>query len=620
MPMQLAIKIVLVSSATLAILVGLWWVTFFVLSSSKGFETSDEALYLLVARELRGESQWGFPFGWHTAPIYLAAGSDVANFRTLGGVILGVIGSSLAVAGFLVAGDISSIRGLSEKRANLWSTLVFALVGYAGALFYYASLIRAPSYNWVNLVGLLLACSGLLVFIWIGRNVQKVIPRYTQILVSTLVGAALFYTIPGKPSSPFLFLAVAIPVLILLFGLRRGVVISGQIILAGLAMIPLAVLTGLWPVDFYRFFSRPLEAPPLSESFSIGSALVDLALFPVSLSEGILSDSVSVTIFAFVVLSAFIARIHSKSRRAAVLSFGVGILSLSLWHLGIRSFLLGDELVLGQWANNETGLALWILFFGSMAFFLQSPPKLSSTSRSRSFSNRIILSAFLLGWSSLVFGFGSSNSLIGMTAHSGATLLVASLMMARAKSANLRSHPFQWPVALFAIGASISIIVSSHYHPYRLNPLALQNEPLSLWDRGQSVLFVDRETASEFTELFIFLDAEGFEVGDRLISLEWTWSSAVPYATGASVPRSAMPTLFGYSGSLPLLDFHLSQDCQTFDCSESWLITTKTESLDVEGAEDIRESMAKFYEVTEDGLDERDFIFSEVGDRLVRVP
>lgn len=580
-----------------AFLVVLWFSFATILASAKGFETTDEALYLLVSRELQGNVQWGFPAGWHTAPLYLLSGEDVSNFRTLGAVSLALLGMILGVASFLVTSDVKDFRALADKR-SLLSVGLFAVVGLSGSLLYYASLLRAPSYNWVNLTGLLIACIGVLLIVWKGNDYKILGTRRPSVFFPVLVGFGLFYSFPGRPSSPFLFLVFAIPILILCLGWRKGSILTAQIAVSGILMIPVAVLVGIWPADFYSYFVNAVTTPPLRDTSSVSVASLELASFPHTFGVALFADTFSGGLLLAAMTAGTLAFLIPRKRAPLMLILGSVGGILILWHFALRDFTIHGEANIGSWARADTGVALMILYLLSMTLFFLSGLNASRDEETSWSRRKVLQSSLLLGWVPIIFGFGSSNPLIGMASHAGIGLLLASMMLLTAARPAKNVLLSQGPIALVAIALTGLVISDSHTMPYRLAPMADQTTRLELLDGGSSVLYVDSKTAEYYKDVLSALEENGFVAGKPLISLEWTWSSALPYASGASVLPSAMPTMFGHPGSLERLDSNLQQGCVSFDCENAWVTMTNPDSLELQSADDIEAAQSRILERT----------------------
>jgi hypothetical protein len=251
-------------------LVGLWFVLDAALASDRGLDLTDEGLYLLAADPPSRVAAWGTPWGWHTAPLFRLVGGDVASFRTLGAVILVAASAALAVAAA------SGRWRMPEHSVEPVTPIEMTLAGLSGALggyLYYAGMLRTPSYNWVVVLGSVVAATGILL------NLPPAHNRMPRLGVG-LAAFGLFLTIPSKPTSP------------ILIGLILGALIWRRVDfrvavrhVLGLAsattmLVVLAVTLGMWPLYFHEVFLAALAMPTPSDGQTLTGALLGYAQIP----------------------------------------------------------------------------------------------------------------------------------------------------------------------------------------------------------------------------------------------------------------------------------------------------------------------------------------------------
>ena len=134
--------------------IALWWLVAWVFSSDRGIGFRDEGLYLLAADPPSPTARWVTPFGWHIAPFFRLLGHDVADLRTFAVSVLVLTG---ALLGWTIGRWLTDDGTGRPERVTRWS---LAAVGAFGGPLLASGLLRTPGYNWVNLVGLLLATTG----------------------------------------------------------------------------------------------------------------------------------------------------------------------------------------------------------------------------------------------------------------------------------------------------------------------------------------------------------------------------------------------------------------------------------------------------------------------------
>ena len=125
-------------------------------------------------------------------------------------------------------------------------------------------------------------------------------PARFPLLGGVLVaGFGLFFTIPGKPTTPIFFVMVGAPALFRLGGARLVVRVIGAVAATAVAFVLIAVIGGFWSESTVSIFLGALDAPSLLESQSIRGAVVSLPRFPLSLasSPGVLSVALALATF-----------------------------------------------------------------------------------------------------------------------------------------------------------------------------------------------------------------------------------------------------------------------------------------------------------------------------------
>lgn len=254
----------------------LWVAVARLLASDRGIDLTDESLYLLDADPPSPYAAFGFPYGWITGPLFRAVGYDIARFRTLGGVIL-VLATALLAHQVLRASAVITGHGSKPYRFSAAYALLVGLLGSCGLLYYVGlPLLRTPSYNWLNLVGILLALSGVFLAI---RSKRSAFPA------AALIATGAFLTLHGKPSTPFLLAAAALPLLVRVRGARATAALLGWTLGIGATLVAVAWVTPLWPSDPVAPFLRGLRIPTVSPGHDPLNAVRLLLLSPVELAR-----------------------------------------------------------------------------------------------------------------------------------------------------------------------------------------------------------------------------------------------------------------------------------------------------------------------------------------------
>lgn len=223
----------------------IWAIVDFLLASDRGIDLTDESLYLLDADPPSRYDALGFPYGWITGPLFQAVDYDIARFRTLGGMILVLATALLAHQILRFAAETEVQSPLRDSRVV--HALTIGLVALSGLLYYVGlPLLRAPSYNWLNLVGILISLSG----VFLPCRVERQLPAVA------LLASGIFLAVHAKPTTPFLLALAAIPLLVKIRGTPTTLRLLGMTIGAVSALVILAWLSPLWPADPISPFLR----------------------------------------------------------------------------------------------------------------------------------------------------------------------------------------------------------------------------------------------------------------------------------------------------------------------------------------------------------------------------
>lgn len=542
---------------------------------AKGFELTDEALYLIAASQPPINTGWGFPWGWHTAPLYELSGGSIANFRRLGAYLLALIGSFLGLATHWLVEKVRPQQFASRRYLHIdLERFLFLSTGAAGSMFYYVSLLRAPSYNWVNLVGMLISLVAL-VFTF-GMVDQK--NKKLMWLVVSVFSFGLFFAAPGKPSTTIGLFFLALVSWGYLSGFRALATRFAQVTLTLSAILIASVASGWWPRDFLRFFVEPLTVrPSLMETHGVSGALARSLSAPIEAIRLALSQNLSSVTNLIVLLMFLLVMLLVRSRPKFSRSAG-GFISLGLIvFVAVKDVAVFFIVRPVSFADNRVGFS-W-LFLGVLILVFLLLHKPSSPPRIGSENIRVLpVAASLLAIAPFIYSFGSGNPVLGMASHSAVTFGLALLVILAGQPPELISGRFlPVAVAAFTMVLVSGSLASSHASPYRLAPMQDQSETIRLNDTGSSELLVDSATKESITTFLQLLAANGFKPGTSVIDLSGDWTSALPYSAGALVPDTYMITLGGYPGSSGLAKWNLEEELSTFDWNHAWVFVNQSQ-------------------------------------------
>ncbi|MDD2818508.1 MAG: hypothetical protein PHN51_06895 [Candidatus Nanopelagicales bacterium] len=571
--------------------VGLWVLLEHLIASDRGLDLADEGLYLVAADPPNLEAAWAYPFGWTIRPLFWLVGYDIAAFRTFGAVILAL---SSAWLGWAAMRAVTDLRR-ATTAPSLMPALAAATAGTA-SLIYYSSMLRAPSYNWATLCAIVLSLAAVMVAV---RRAVAPAPRdwrwnIGRIEISTIdllavaTSAVLVASLPAKPTTLPIMLTVTTIVIATGAGLRCMwrwlIVVVGFIP----AWILIAVITGLWPVDFIRVFRLANEMPYPFAVQTAGPALQAIVLAPRDLLDAFaqIGDRPAelLTAALLVLLLPVLAKRSWLLLRLA--GYAMAILS-AIAISGVPIPLLNLTGSAFSWAHAPLTTAAIIVLAASILVGL----RLTSTAQNEEASDRRtrMLIVAVVALAPMAFAIGSSFGPYPQAAvASGLIFIAAVLSVARPNACRARTLLAVAVLVTTAIFAAAAI-VSGWRHPLRQFPVELRTPSMSqqtvptLIGAHGAVLNLDPALAARVTDLRAKSTAAGWKSGMPMLDLSYLQSPGLGYSLGAKAPDSLMLTVLivGFGDNYRAITrFHLTQPFLGFPYHDSWILTTKTSTLD----------------------------------------
>ncbi|MDO9485513.1 MAG: hypothetical protein Q7K25_05595 [Actinomycetota bacterium] len=560
-----------IASVALFALVVLWLALERILGSSRGLDLSDEGLYLLAADPPNLQAAWGFPFGWHTRPLFWLVGHDIATFRTLGAVVLVVCTGWL---GWVAARTI--IRGplRSWRDTSLWFAAITPVVGGIGSLVYYASMLRTPSYNWLNIVGIAIASAATLTLV--SRDLAARPGRPVPILLAAVSSFALFATFPAKPTTLPLMLVLSTGLLLMVVGWRTAARWAAWNVVLLPVWLVFAVLLRIWPTDFLQVFKLALQMPapdPLqTSSYAVRASL----LLPQDLLRGFADIKEKPALLLMVALVVLAIPVLKNRHWIAVRLIGFGLATLAALAIaGVPIRVLSP-------AGEAIGLAHAPLTTASIVMLIAA--LLMAARLTDSLEYRVdrrlrwAVIAFL-ALLAFVFSFGSGNGIHPQAAVASGFILLAAAFCLAAPHIGRDRLVLVTAVLLGTVLLAGAAVASGWRYPYRSAPLADQQVSTAVGTHG-SELMLDQKLADTINGLREQGMVAGWQEGTPLVDVSYTWNPSIGYALGAKVPNFLQLTIFGYSAAHDITDFHLTEPYRDFPFHESWLLTTRNTLLD----------------------------------------
>lgn len=563
-----------VSVAVLGLL-ALWWLLERILASDRGLDLSDEGLYLLGADPPSLTAAWGFPFGWHTRPLFALVGFDIATFRTLGALIL-VLAS--AWLGWAAARAVTR-SATDRSRLLRWFVVNAALTGALGSLLFYAPMLRTPSYNWVNLVGLTfsMATALMLIAAFPGRAIdgRRV---YTAILAG-VSSVALFGTFPAKPTTLPIMLVLTTLLVLVASGWR----VAGRWAMWNVVLMPLwlllAVVFRIWPTDFLSVFRLALQMPAPDPLQTTGAAVRAAILLPRDVAAGLAAAPDYPVLTLMVGMACLLAAVIAARGWLLVRLLGFGLVVLSALAIaGVPIPLMRAQGEAFRIASSAVTTACLAILVAALLAAARQCPRVESVERRRDVRARWS-TVGLLSAAPFVFSFGSGNGVYAQ-ASLAAGLALAAACVGSARQTMTRDRVVMSAAVLGAASImAVAAVGSGWLVPFRTAPLAQQTMPTVVGAHGAQLL-LDPALSQGISGLRQQAEAAGWTPGTPLVDVSYMWNPAIPYALGARVPDFLALTIFGYSAAHDITDFHLSEPYRNFPFDQTWILTSRRSLLD----------------------------------------
>ncbi len=554
-------------------LAALWWFVAWVFSSDRGLGFRDEGLYLLAADPPSPTARWVTPFGWHTAPFFTLVGHDVAHLRTFAVCVLVAVGALLGwTIGRRVTDDATDVHSRTMR-------LGLAAVGAFGAPLLTSGLLRTPGYNWVNLVGLMLAVAGAAQAAMLhDERTWWRSPRAH--LAAAVLTLGVWFTVPAKPSSAPLFMLAAACFLAPV--MRRRTWSFASIAVAwGLGWTVLGVVIGWWPTNFLSVLQQSARFPPLDRNQTIPGAFLDVLRTPkVAWKDLLLLRPAAVALMIVAAVIALVARRRADSGRVLrvaplVIAMVAAVGTAVPWPI------VGEPNPPVRFDWYGTTNAGVLLSVGALLHLLANWRHTDRPALSRGLAIAGLCVAGVF-----IFGFGSAMSIYHQAALAASLMwCAAAAVVATVGSARLRSAAVGISVAA-ALVLVVSNVVDSRHHPFDVSAMMKQTT-LTRFGAHDDELLLDPETADYVEGLQHLADGAGFCPGDSLIGMVWDWTATESFVLGATVPEHLILTIFGYPDAASVLDATMD-DLADPQWHDAWLMTTDPADLEADDAAELR--------------------------------
>ncbi len=524
--------------AALSALGALSVLIWFMVYSRYGLDFTDEGYYLawLAAP---GLYDWSLSqFGFIYQPLYFLLGGDIPLLRMLNVLVI------FALSWYLV--DIILRDAYDQNTKNTVQRIALSFGFAIGSLCFFSVWVPTPSYNSLNLQGLLVVASGLFL-------AQRVFNKESA-LGWTLIGVGGWLTFMAKPSS-----AAALGVIVF-FSLLIARKINLRLMLLSLmsALVPLLLSALVIDGSVLAFVERLQTAMVFVGYLGGGHTLEQLMrIDDFTLAQGdvwILGSAVGLACSASILLS---------SKIALMRNIGIFVVSLALL---FSIAMAHGEFILKLQNSNFHGL-LMLAVPASMlllAIVFSGHRFVLDLSLSR-LSTALTISIF-----PHIYAFGTNNNYWQAGSLAAFFWLIAALILVVPSMRRVKATSALLPLVLLTQLVVVLLVQLAMESPYRqIQPLRLNSQTVEVGSSGSS-LILSEGYAAYLTQIRKEAIHAGFEPGTPIIDLSGQ-SPGVLHALGAANIGQAW-MIGGYPGSFKLATEALKRvSCGRL--ADAWILT-----------------------------------------------
>ena len=555
----------------------------------KGLDFSDESHYLISADPAQMSDAWGWPYGWNLEKVFKYTNYSIPNFRIFRFVIL-ILSTYIFAHYFL-----NLLESIWEEIFPKFTRIILLVIIICSSMFFYAGFLRTPSYNWLNLVGILFALSGVFGIQNLLYQQNFAVSIFLYPIIRICVGE--FISLPAKPSTTAIIMIWILILTIIYRRLILGLYIFISQILLLATLIILAIKVNFWPNSMVTQTLQVLAMPPFASYHTLLGAVYDLLLTPINISRGFLKLYPWVPVFFF---AHYLLLTKTTLKNSCVGKFYGSQLRNIGYSIGLLTFIwIGTAPTLSTrsifWLENKliSSTFIFVLIFLLFALIMEERIKLKIRFSRQTLSKILPLAyvAISLVAGSIMFGFGSSGGISSKL--SLAPIFLISIVLIVIMNPECRGKSYVLELILMAITIFImvaTIFFGSYYAPYRSASLDTMSENVTIGNHNSKI-----ELSSRDAELISGMRSaafrEGFSSSTSLVNVVYPSGLGYGYALGGRQSPTIIFLWFGYENSLKQADFLLSKSDGRFDFKKSWIIKSSTSSY----GEDVK-TLEQFFE------------------------
>lgn len=507
-------------------------------------------MYLLSVDPGSDVATFHNPFGRYTRLLYLLAGSDVARFRALGAAVL------VAVAA-LLGERLAALAGRLARRQMSGPVRLAAAGAVVGAaLHYYLLQLVTPSYNWLNLVGILAILAGMAHEL--GRR-EPGLRRQAldQCFVGLVVIGAAAATMGKISSGPPLFVAALAAVLLAVDADRaaRRHTTRSYAAWAAAALAAHWLLANPPPTTLAQLRRGQRSLVLLDPAYGLGRAAHSVLDAANTILSG-LPERLALAGGLCLVASAatWLAAGAATGRRSTPeVQRAVRVLAPALVAVAVLALQV-QLLRAAEWKGSSVGYArlAWVgVTYAGLALATAPLAGLRlAAGRVPGSGRRAAVFVLIASLGACSYAFGSNNGFFqqlngGLTPLVAATVLVLLLV----------PDPSRLAVPTVALSLAMGIgawrvIDDAEARPYR--QLALRHDTASFeLSDGRGTLLLPPALAATFEQLRTDAQAAGWRPGTPMLDLS-AYAAGIPFILAADAPITIIPSVAGFGGQQEL--------------------------------------------------------------------
>ena len=546
------------------------------IAPSKGMDFSDEGHYLLSADSSDPTDGWGWPYGWNLHLLFKVSNYSIESFRTYGLILL-LLANYRFSRKLIETLNVGTKHKFSRIEVNSFKVLITS----SSALFY-AGFLRSPSYNWLNLVGIVVFLTGCIQLI-AQLNFQHDLENKIW-LYKIEISLGLFLTFPAKPSSIGFGLFSLFVSILIIKNLKYALKISVQIFIVIWLLVLLAILVKAWPSTIWQQASQVLKMPPLSPNHSLAGATLDLLLTPFNLLRNLLMSSGVYIVIAALVFTYIFSKFRKNQSEVPFLTLFFLLLLTSAYKFLDKSVFYGTNEHREFWhantliSNSIIGLLTVVVFY--RYFKNDRSRKKEIESKSVTLFSKVIYFNLLVA--TISFGFGTSGGILSKLpiCASFTTSILALLVFTSIGNESTRKI-VSLSLNLYIVFVVFVVFLGSYNNPYRSSGLFEMNYPTVIGNHD-SVISLDQKNSKQITKLRKSATAAGFLKNTQVINLVYPSNVGIGYALGGRQSPTIHFVWFGYPNSLIQAKYLFSQSVGRFDFEEAWILKSSEERYEQE--------------------------------------